>query len=83
MNNRIRWACRRGMLELDLFLLPFFDKMYSTLDTKDQNAFVILLREKDPDLLAYLMGHATIENPECEGIVEKIRSFKRGGTSVT
>ena len=83
MDNRIRWACRRGMLELDLFLLPFFDKVYATLDTKNQSAFEMLLREKDPDLLAYLMGHATIANSECEGIVEKIRSFKRGGTSVT
>jgi len=30
--NRLRWRSRRGLLELDLLLLPFYDEMYSELE---------------------------------------------------
>ena len=54
---RIRWACRRGMLELDLILLPFFEQHFTGLTPAQQQIFVQLLTEPDPDLLNWLMGH--------------------------
>ncbi|HBC58648.1 MAG TPA: hypothetical protein DCZ03_15925 [Gammaproteobacteria bacterium] len=53
---RIRWACRRGMLELDLFLLPFFENDYQNLDKHKQQTFIQLLSCDDPDLFVWLMG---------------------------
>ncbi|MDJ0806588.1 MAG: succinate dehydrogenase assembly factor 2, partial [Gammaproteobacteria bacterium] len=32
--NRLRWQCRRGMLELDLLLLGFLETRYPRLDPK-------------------------------------------------
>ena len=33
--NRLKWATRRGMLELDLILLPFLENVYPTLTAKE------------------------------------------------
>jgi len=51
--NRMRWRSRRGMLELDLLLLPFFDEMYLTIDVEQQLSFQKLLEQDDPDLLEW------------------------------
>lgn len=56
--QQIRWACRRGMRELDLILLPFFDDAYQALRSDDKERFIALLKETDPDLLNWLMGYA-------------------------
>ena len=40
--NRMRWRCRRGLLELDLLLGPFFEAMYLTLDADQQLNFPAL-----------------------------------------
>ena len=51
--NRLRWRSRRGLLELDLLLLPFYDEMYSELEADQQQTFVDMLEEDDPDLLMW------------------------------
>ncbi|BCI75286.1 FAD assembly factor SdhE [Vibrio cholerae] len=28
---RIKWACRRGMLELDVVIMPFFEECFDSL----------------------------------------------------
>lgn len=53
--NRLRWQCRRGMLELDLLLLPFFDKHYLSLSRSDQAIFEQLLSYPDQDLYRMLV----------------------------
>ena len=50
--NRMRWRCRRGLLELDLLLGPFFEAMYLTLDADQQLSFQRLLEQEDPDCLS-------------------------------
>ncbi len=39
INNkaRIHWACRRGMRELDISIMPFFEHEYDSL-SDDENA---------------------------------------------
>jgi len=74
--ERVRWACRRGMLELDLFLVPFFEKVFSTLSEEDKARFVLLLKEEDPLLLAWLMQEVEPENKDIARIVEEIRKFR-------
>lgn len=55
MGNRVRWACRRGMLELDLLLESFFDNCYANLKEEKQQKFVKLLEENDNDLFNWLL----------------------------
>lgn len=74
---RIKWACRRGMLELDLFLLDFFDGQFDLLDAAEQQVFVKLLEEPDAFIYAWLMGHEKPETHHYDGILKKIVEFKR------
>src|SRR5579863_8836878 len=48
--NRVRWQCRRGMLELDLLLQSFFDKHYVSLSEVNKALFEQLLEHHDQDL---------------------------------
>jgi len=41
--NRLRWHCRRGMLELDLLLEGFLDEGYTDLDDDGRRLFARLL----------------------------------------
>lgn len=59
--NRLRWRSRRGLLELDLLLLPFYDEMYSELEADQQQTFVDMLEEDDPDLLMWFSRKAVPE----------------------
>ncbi len=69
---RLRWACRRGMLELDVLLLPFVDEAFDDLDDDKQEAFERLLTSDDPDLFAWFMGHQVCEDPELAEMVSII-----------
>jgi len=48
--GRLRWQCRRGMLELDLILLQFVEHTYTRLPKEDQDLFLLLLQEEDAAL---------------------------------
>lgn len=75
--EKLRWACRRGMLELDLFLVPFFENRYDTLSADEQQLFSEMLCHTDPELLGWFMGHDQAAIPAIQEIVVKIREFKR------
>ena len=70
--NRLRWRSRRGLLELDLLLLPFYDEMYSELEADQQQTFVDMLEEDDPDLLMWFSRKAVPENNQMAALVEII-----------
>ncbi len=69
---RLRWACRRGMLELDVLLRPFVDEAYDSLSQTDRQIFVRLLEADDPDLFAWFMGHEECHDSELKYMVTKI-----------
>jgi antitoxin CptB len=52
---RMRWRCRRGMLELDIVLQRFIDKHYAQLDECQLEQFEILLSLPDHDLWAMIV----------------------------
>ena len=54
--DRLRWRCRRGMLELDLVLNAFLERHLATLDPAGIEAFKSLLARTDPELLDLVMG---------------------------
>ena len=60
--KRLKWRTRRGMLELDLLLMPFFDEMYQDLPEKDQRAYARLLDQDDPDLMNWLSRQSSPED---------------------
>src|SRR5258705_392977 len=62
--DRIRWQCRRGLLELDLILQEFNRRHLAGLDPGQLELFTELLELPDNDLLDLAMGRALrLENP--------------------
>ena len=73
MHDRLRWHCRRGMLELDLVLNDFLERHLDALDPAGIEAFKALLALPDPDLLNLVMGHSDPENPRERELVALMR----------
>ena len=48
--ERVRWRCRRGLLELDIVLQRFVDAYYAKLDETELRQFETLLDLSDNDL---------------------------------
>lgn len=71
--SKLAWRCRRGMLELDLLLIPFFDAHFSDLSHDDQVIFQRLLECTDPELYTWLIGADSPEDKELQRIVGIIR----------
>ena len=70
--NRLRWRSRRGMLELDLLLLPFFEEVFLELTPIEQDTFVELLEQDDPDLLMWFSQKDTPAKANLASMVSKI-----------
>lgn len=78
--ERVRWACRRGMLECDLFLVPFFETSYDELSIDEKALFETLLKENDVELYAWLMGTELPQHKHYEKMLNKIRDYKKSCT---
>lgn len=70
--NRLKWACRRGMLELDVLFMPFVDQAFHQLSEEQKVTFERLLTCDDPDLYAWFMGHQVCEDKELAEMVSVI-----------
>ena len=71
--RRLRWRCRRGMLELDLVLRDFLDRHYPLLSTSERTAFQQLLLLPDSALISFLHGTEEADSEELKNIVNKLR----------
>ncbi len=74
--NRLFWASRRGMLELDLILLPFIEQIYPELAADDQLRFQQMLDCEDQDMFAWFLRREDPEDPELLKIVQIIRDTR-------
>ena len=61
--SKLRWRCRRGLLENDLFVERFFDRYSADLTVRQAQALGVLMDLSDNDLLDQLLGR---KNPEGE-----------------
>ncbi len=75
--KRVYWHSRRGMLELDLILMPFAEHMYPGLPAADQEIYKRLLEREDPELFRWLLGHGTIDDEQLAGMIDSILDHAR------
>lgn len=75
--NRMRWAARRGMLELDLVLEPFVSHRYALLDAAGRDAFQRLMVCEDQELFGWLLQREQPADPELVDIVQRVLEFAR------
>jgi antitoxin CptB len=70
---RLRWQCRRGLLELDALLQAFLDGDWTGLSPPEREAFEALLGYPDATLLQCLMGHMMPLDLVTARVVRRIR----------
>jgi len=68
--DRIRWQCRRGLLELDLVLAKFLDRHLENLSSARLAAFKRLLDYPDHDLWDLLNGKTAPPDVESARIIK-------------
>lgn len=73
--ERIRWHCRRGLLELDLILAAFLERHLGRLDAQRMEVFRELLDQPDNDLLDLVMGRSEPADPRCRPVLELLRAL--------
>ncbi|TDT38500.1 antitoxin CptB [Halospina denitrificans] len=70
--KRLIWHSRRGMLELDVLMLPFVKEVYPSLPEEDQARYRQLIECEDNDLFAWFMQRSRPEDPELARIIDLI-----------
>ena len=73
--KRTYWHSRRGMLELDLVLMPFALDTLATLDPVDQQRYVKLLAQEDTDIFRWLLRAEKPDDADLRRIVELVLDF--------
>ena len=78
--SKLRWRCRRGLLENDLFIERFFARHAQTLNARQADALGILMDLSDNDLLDLLLGRkldvADLEmNSDCREVLALLRNI--------
>lgn len=70
--KRLWWHSRRGMLELDVLLLPFLEDVYSDLSEEDKAKYRRLLDVEDPELFQWFMQKGRPSDPDHAYMVDMI-----------
>lgn len=70
--SRLLWACRRGMLELDVLFMPFAKEAFDDLNREDQFTFERLLTCEDPELFSWFMGNKECPDPQLAAMINVI-----------
>ena len=83
--SKLRWRCRRGLLENDLLIEKFFLRHETTLnvrqakglndlmDLSDNDLLDLLLRRKEPDQLSDVPARASSSTPEALEVLTMLR----------
>ena len=75
--GKLRWRCRRGLLENDLLIERLFARA-APLTQADANGLYLLMELADNDLLDLFLGRqkptANLDRPEVHQVLEAVRS---------
>lgn len=75
--SRLHWACRRGMLELDVLLGNFLKEAYEGLSDAEKADFTEFLTYPDPELMAWIMGRETPPTASLAAMAKRIHAHAR------
>ena len=76
--GKLRWRCRRGLLENDLFLERFFARHGATLAPRQGQLLEELMQLSDNDLMDLLLRRrepdGELDRPDMKQLLEQLRS---------
>ncbi|STO55134.1 Flavinator of succinate dehydrogenase [Canicola haemoglobinophilus] len=70
---RIEWDCRRGMLELDKVIMPFFQQYFDELPDAKKDIFLRLLACSDLQLFSCFFNRTPAADLELQEMVDHIQ----------
>ncbi|TBW57853.1 succinate dehydrogenase assembly factor 2 family protein [Marinobacter halodurans] len=70
--KRLYWHSRRGMLELDVLLIPFLEEVYPGLPPADKARYQKLIDCEDTQIYQWFMQRERPEDPDLQVIVDMI-----------
>ncbi len=71
--NRLKWHCRRALLELDLVFDRFWERYEDSLDEQGETVLEGLLELEDHDLWALVCGRETTDDQRQAEMIERLR----------
>jgi antitoxin CptB len=75
--SKLRWRCRRGLLENDLLIERFFDRYAAALTVRQAQALGELMDLADNDLLDLLLRRrepaGELDGPDVRQVLEMLR----------
>ena len=74
---RLEWDCRRGMLELDKIIMPFYKQSFEQLSDKQKAVFIRLLACSDLQLFSWFFNRVAAPDDELQEMVEYIRTVQK------
>jgi len=74
--NRLRWRCRRGLLENDLVLEHFLAAHGAKLEGERLSAFESLLDYADDELWGIISGRSECRDPALHEVVRMLQSCR-------
>ena len=73
--NRLKWHCRRALLELDLVFQRFWSRYENTLDEQTESDMRKLLALEDHDLWDLVSGREETRDPQMKRMVTLLRQL--------
>jgi antitoxin CptB len=77
MLSRLKWRCRRGLLENDLFIARFFQRHEACLTQRQANAVEALMALADNDLLDLLLRRRELQGEEDQPALRDVLTLMR------
>lgn len=74
--DRLRWRCRRGLLELDLILTRFLASGYDLLTPPERETFSALLGRADTELWDLVSGRSQSGDEKEEALLGRLRAVR-------
>jgi len=71
--SRVRWQCRRGMLELDALLGDFVELHYLAMTPHQRTSFHTILEYPDQLLFDYFFGQSIPIDKDVADVIQWIR----------
>jgi len=71
--QRLRWRCRRGLLELDIVLGRFVEHLYPTLNDAQRVSFDELLDMADNDLWDVITGSKELTQAHLREVLDWLK----------
>ncbi len=84
--GKLRWRCRRGLLENDLFIASYFAAHAASMTQADAQALAVLMDLSDYDLLDLLLRKTepapALATPQILQVLEQLRNASPVSMSV-